>query len=96
MWIEIHYQKLFSLSVFYIFLVFLQKPLLTMLTDLISVSVCLSETVIHIKILHDKYYSIYVVILRDREVINSLDYDIIVIICNNSPDICIVLSDKTY
>lgn len=67
-----------------------------MLTDLISVPVCLSETVIHIKILHDKYYNIYVVILRDREVINSSDYDIIVIICNNSPDIWIVLSDKTY
>lgn len=73
-----------------------KNSLLIMLTNLISVPVCLSETVIHIKILHDKYYNIYVVILEEREVISSSEYDIIVIIYNNSPNIGMVLSDKTY
>lgn len=76
-----------------------KNSLLIMLTNLISVPVCLSETVIHIKILHDKYYNIYniyVVILGEREVISSSEYDIIVIIYNNSPNIGMVLSDKTY
>lgn len=73
-----------------------KNSLLIMLTNLISVPVCLSETVIHIKILHDKYYNIYVVILEEREAISSSEYDIIVIIYNNSPNIGMVLSDKTY
>lgn len=85
--IEIYYQKLFRMVCLLIFSYSTKNSLLIMLTILISVPVCLSETVIHIKILHYKYYNIYV---------NSSEYDIIVIIYNNSPNIGMVLSDKTY